>query len=138
MVFKILGIERAYELICEESDADAHRPRQLFVTYSRFLAEKVRDFYVKLAREKAAAGRTARESTKLTVEKHAQDSRGLVNRDEEELYDGTLPSSFSKLTDDHFPLFITFDQASVSSVYPFERSNNVCTALPSARGRSET
>ncbi len=113
MVFKILGIERAHETIRDEYDADALPPRQLFVTYSRVLAEKVQEFYLKLAREKAAAGRTTRESSKLAKEKYAQDSRGLVDKDEEELYDGTLPPSFSQLTDDHFPLFITFDQASV-------------------------
>lgn len=116
MVYKILGIERAHEIIRTEYDADALRPRQLFVTYSRVLAEKVQEFYAKLALEKAAAGRTARESTRLAVMKIDQDGQGLVDKDEEEFYHGTLPRSFSKLTDEHFPLFITFDQASSSFI----------------------
>lgn len=128
MIFKMLGIERAHETIRDEYDPDARRPRQLFVTQSGVLAEKVQDFYVKLAIEQAAARRTAKESSKLAVKRHDRDDQGLVDKDEEELHDGTLPRSFSELTDEHFPLFITFDHVSINFLLVEWSKCNACLA----------
>lgn len=110
MLFKMLGIEQAVRAECDE---DAPRPRQLFVTQSRVLAEKVEEFYRKLVMEQNASRRTARESTKLAAKHRNWEDEALVDEDEEELYRGTLPRFFSELTDDHFPLFITFDHVSI-------------------------
>ncbi|KAI0809044.1 hypothetical protein BC629DRAFT_1437282 [Irpex lacteus] len=109
MIFKMLGIERAHEFVHAACDEEAPRPRQLFVTQSRVLAEKVEEFYDKLVIEQAAAHRTARESTKLATRHCKWVDEALVDEDEEELYCGPLPRFFSQLTDEHFPLFITFD-----------------------------
>ena len=112
MLFKMLGIERAYDDLRAEYGSELSRPRQLFVTQSRILAEKVQEFYVKLAMSQAAAKRTAEENSKFASQQKAQEEKGLVDRDEEEFHHGTLPKSFKELKDEHFPLFVTFDHVS--------------------------
>ncbi|KAI0089815.1 hypothetical protein BDY19DRAFT_86920 [Irpex rosettiformis] len=109
MLFKMLGIERAYENLRSELDGELARPRQLFVTQSRVLAEKVQEYYVKLAMSQAAAQRTAEESSNLASQQKVQEEKGLFDHDEEEEHHGTLPKSFKELKDEHFPLFVTFD-----------------------------
>ncbi|KAI0693657.1 hypothetical protein BC835DRAFT_1352925 [Cytidiella melzeri] len=109
MLFKMMGIERAYDNLRAEYDQDLPRPRQLFVTQSRVLAEKVQEYYTKLAESHAAAKRTAEESSKLATQKSRRQEEGLVDRDEEEFHHGTLPKSFKELEDEHFPLFVTYD-----------------------------
>jgi hypothetical protein len=44
MLFKILGIQRAWEM----SAVDMPKPRQIFVTISRVLATKVEEYFTKL------------------------------------------------------------------------------------------
>ncbi|EEB88265.1 hypothetical protein MPER_13994, partial [Moniliophthora perniciosa FA553] len=39
-----------------------------------------------------------------------QEQAGLVDLDEEEEYRSLLPTKFSELKDEHFPLFVTFDK----------------------------
>lgn len=118
MLFKMLGIERAYENLRHEYDGELNRPRQLFVTQSRVLAEKVQEYYVKLAMSQAAAQRTAEESSKLAAQQKEQEEKGLVDRDEEEFHHGTLPKSFKELRDEHFPLFVTFDHVRRNALMP--------------------
>ena len=110
----MLGIERAWDGVQESLDADIPRPRQVFVTQSRVLAEKVEEYYRKLAESHAAASRTEEESAQLGTRK-AED-RALVDQDEEEFWRGTLPKKFGDLTDEHFPLFVTFDHVRMLSV----------------------
>lgn len=109
MLFKMLGIEKAFDNLRAEYEEELSRPRQLFVTQSRVLAEKVEEYYAKLAASHSAALRTAEESTQLTANQQTRQDQGLVDRDEEEFHRGTLPKSFSELRDEHFPLFVTFD-----------------------------
>jgi hypothetical protein len=109
MLFKMLGIERAYVNLRAEYDENLARPRQLFVTQSRVLAEKVQEYYAKLSLSQAAAQRSADESVELAAKQQSREEQGLVDRDEEEFHHGTLPKSFKQLNDEHFPLFITFD-----------------------------
>lgn len=109
MLFKMLGIEKACENLSKAYEEKLPRPRQLFVTQSRVLAEKVEEYYAKLAASHAAAQRTTEESVRLAAEQQAKEDRGLVDRDEEEFWRGKLPKAFSELKDEHFPLFVTFD-----------------------------
>ena len=112
MLFKMLGIERTWDGMREELAGSMNHPRQVFVTQSRVLAERVEEYYKKLTESHLAAQRTAEESAAIAAAKKDRRARGLVNRDEEELHQGTLPKEFGDLKDEHFPLFLTFDQVS--------------------------
>ena len=58
MLFKMLGIDSSWNLnFHATNDGTIDRPRQLFVTQSRVLAEKVEEFYHKLTESHAAAMR---------------------------------------------------------------------------------
>ncbi|EMD41416.1 hypothetical protein CERSUDRAFT_89982 [Gelatoporia subvermispora B] len=105
MLFKMLGIERSWEAYRDTMP----KPRQLFVTQSRVLAEKVEEYFLKLHGSLAAANQSAEELAKLTHNKRLQQEQGLVDRDEEILWRGDLPKRFTELKDEHFPMFITFD-----------------------------
>jgi hypothetical protein len=107
MLFKMLGIERSWEM-----NREMHaRPRQIFVTQSRVLASKVEEYFTKLLESLAAAHGSAEE-----VERAAKAMERLVDEDEEENWRGTLPPSFSQLEDNHFPLFVTYDRVRPSSL----------------------
>ena len=114
MVFKMLGIERTWEQKREEFSGVIPRPRQMFVTQSRVLAEKVEEYYGKLSQSLAAEQRSSKESSQLAAEK---EQMGMVDRDEEEVYHGKLPKRFGELEDKHFPLFLTYDQVT-SGLFP--------------------
>ncbi|KAI0809031.1 P-loop containing nucleoside triphosphate hydrolase protein [Irpex lacteus] len=106
MLFKMLAVEQAHET----SSGDGRtRPRQLFVTQAQDLVENIERHYFKLGMCQTAAQRTARESSKLAATQNHEASRDLFDKDEEEICRGTLPLAFSELTDQNFPLFITFD-----------------------------
>ncbi|KAH8101588.1 hypothetical protein BXZ70DRAFT_933981 [Cristinia sonorae] len=107
MIFKMLGIERTWEQSRELLGNDVNRPRQLFVTQSKVLAEKVEEYYAKLSQSLVAEHRSSQESSKMASDKR---EKGLVDHDEEEFYRGELPRRFSELEDKHFPLFLTYDQ----------------------------
>lgn len=117
MLFKMLGIEQAYDNMRADYEEDLPRPRQLFVTQSRVLAEKVEEYYAKLAASYSATLRTAEESSELAAQQQAREDQGLVDRDEEEFWRGSLPKSFSELKDEHFPLFVTFDHVCIVVAY---------------------
>ena len=106
MLFKMLGIEEAYRRQQAEHETNLPRPRQVFITLSGVLVETVQAYYSKLVSSAAAA--RGEETHGLQAEQ-ADAERGLVDRDEEGLWYGTLPACFSELQDEHFPLFVTFD-----------------------------
>jgi len=127
MLFKMLGIERSWELHNDnEMKMSLEKPRQVFVTKSRVLAVKVSEYFSKLLGSLATAGRSPKELVKLAGEKDSQrDGEGLVDLDDERDWRQDLPSRFSLLRDGHFPLFITFDRVSISLVLsrvPFRSS----------------
>ncbi|PSS06635.1 hypothetical protein PHLCEN_2v3591 [Hermanssonia centrifuga] len=109
MLFKMLGIERDWDNMNDCLDEKIPHPRQIFVTQSGVLAEKVNEYYTKLSESHAAAKRTAEASAKMASKKQDHQNSGLVDRDEEEFWRGTLPKRYSDLREEHFPLFITFD-----------------------------
>ncbi|TFK88273.1 hypothetical protein K466DRAFT_598787 [Polyporus arcularius HHB13444] len=105
MLFKMLGIERAWE---------AHReamakPRQLFVTQSRVLAEKVEEYFAKLLESLATASQSPTELVNIATRRKQQQEQGLVDRDEEIYWRGDLPKRYGALKEEHFPMFLTFD-----------------------------
>lgn len=107
MLFKMLAVQRAYD--ATRGDGTTPRPRQLFVTRAIDLAGNIERRHAKLSMSHTADQRTARGSTKLAGKQIDKGNWDLFENDEEEIRHGTLPLAFSELTDEHFPLFITFD-----------------------------
>lgn len=103
MLFKMLGVERSF------ASLPGKKIRQVFVTQSRVLAERVQEYYTKLASSSAAGDRSEGE-VKHRATQRTQAEKELVELDDEDDSQSGLPKKFSELTDDHFPLFLTFDK----------------------------
>jgi hypothetical protein len=106
MLFKMLGMERSWQLVSETM-----KPRQLFVTQSRVLAGKVEEYFSKLIESLVTASHSPQE-LKLLVSKRTQQEEELIDLDDEADWRSELPKKYSLLEDEHFPLFITFDRVS--------------------------
>ncbi|KDN37508.1 hypothetical protein RSAG8_10107, partial [Rhizoctonia solani AG-8 WAC10335] len=98
IVFKMLGIEKMFEW------AEEGRPRQVFITQSPELAQRVQDYYQALVQ--TDSNQSAR-STELATDDNESILADLRDEDVEAF---GLPSRYSLLEDKHFPLFLTFDQ----------------------------
>lgn len=110
MLFKMLGIERAFKL----KQGSMDKPRQIFVTQSRVLASKVEEYFSKLLDSLSTAGRSTQELVQLAKEQKSQSGEhGLIDPDDDIHWQADLPSKFSLLKDEHFPLFLTFDRVSL-------------------------
>ncbi|KAI5997138.1 hypothetical protein EDD15DRAFT_2162997 [Pisolithus albus] len=113
MVFKMLGIHRAWEQV-----SDVRKPRQLFVTRFPVLAAKVNEFFTSLVESLALAGRTRDELRELRsqVRNAEHQESPMMNPMNALNYRPGTPQKYSELTDHDFPLFITFDQVGASLV----------------------
>jgi hypothetical protein len=86
------------------------RLRQIFVTKSRVLAGKVEDYFEKLLGSLATASLSLQELARLAKMKQTvHEEEDLIQADDDVTWRADLPSQFSLLKDEHFPLFITFD-----------------------------
>jgi hypothetical protein len=109
MLFKMLGIERAWEMHTEEST----KPRQLFVTKSRMLVEKVEEYFTKLLNSLSDSCKSQQELIEICkTRKLGEEQKGLFETDDMVNWRSDLPARFSLLGDEHFPLFLTFDHVS--------------------------
>ena len=116
MLFKMLGIERAFRLKGESMV----KPRQMFVTQSRVLAGRVEEYFVKLLDSLSTAGKSKQELAELVKGKTSQhEENGLFDVDDDVHWRADLPSRFSLLKDEHFPLFLTFDRVCIINVFHF-------------------
>lgn len=94
----MIGIEKSFELLEEVT-----KPRQVFVTQSRVLAQRVKEYYQKLV--------FAAASPSSNGVQHAQgEEEVLADSDDEAASASGLPPKYSMLEDRHFPLFVTYDQ----------------------------
>jgi hypothetical protein len=113
MLYKMLGIERAYAQQSESSSIT--RPRQMFVTQSRVLATRVEEAFSKLMASLAATNKSKEELEELAEQQRLQkaENSGLYDVDDDMTWKAGLPNKFSSLEDEHFPLFLTFDRVRV-------------------------
>ena len=109
ITFKILGIERAWQNLGRMGP----RPRQLFVTKSRLLAEKVEGDYMDLLYS-LSAGPDAPLYVRERIERWNSRRKEGFNLDDADDGRDDLPEKFSKLRDSDFPLFLTMDTVSNS------------------------
>ncbi|KAI6158403.1 hypothetical protein EDD17DRAFT_1763946 [Pisolithus thermaeus] len=107
MVFKMLGIQRAWEQV-----PSFRKPRQLFVTRFPVLAAKVEEFFTSLVESLALAGCTQDELRKLRsqIRSTAQQPPQMIDPLNALSYRPGTPQKYSELSDHDFPFFITFDQ----------------------------
>ncbi|KAI6095651.1 P-loop containing nucleoside triphosphate hydrolase protein, partial [Pisolithus sp. B1] len=112
MVFRMLGIQRAWEQV-----SSVRKPRQLFVTRFPVLAAKVEEFFTSLVESLALAGCTEDElrSIRSRIQSTKQQTPRMVDPLNALSYRPGTPQKYSELSDHDFPLFITFDQACISS-----------------------
>ena len=110
MLFKMLGIERAYTQQSEISSVA--KPRQIFVTQSRVLATRVEDYFSELSGSLAATKKSKEELKELAAQQKLQreGNGALYDADDDVTWKASLPQKFSLLEDEHFPLFLTFEQ----------------------------
>jgi hypothetical protein len=107
MLFKMLGIENSWQ---QNPELRFERPRQLFVTQSRMLADKVEEYFIKLLRSLVLPSQTKSDISDLLERQKNREEAGLVDQDEALNWREDLPQRFSELHDSHFPMFITFDK----------------------------
>lgn len=101
MMFKML----AYELSAYQSGLPC---RQMFVTQSPALAEKVKDYYNTLKQ------RSLDLALDHDAEQQAMPSFTLEDMDVRVRKDSAaFPDAWSKLRDDHFPLFLSYDEVGI-------------------------
>ncbi|KAG8744274.1 hypothetical protein FRC10_010437 [Ceratobasidium sp. 414] len=96
IVFKMIGIEKLFEQMEEVT-----KPRQVFVTQSRVLAQRVQEYYNNLVSASSAASSRPEQQDEEQV---------LADLDDEDAGAFGLPAKYSLLEDKHFPLFLTYDQ----------------------------
>lgn len=101
----MLGLEKAYEKSPEI--ATRGKLRQVFLTQSPVLAAKVKSYYQSIVDTASTANLSARELIELVKKRETAAVEDL--EDLEDVAVKGLPSRFSQLTAEHFPLFISVD-----------------------------
>ncbi|KAI0353177.1 hypothetical protein OH77DRAFT_1497420 [Trametes cingulata] len=84
-------------------------PRQLFVTQSRVLAEKVEEYYGKLQQSLTTANCSYTELKEIASKGSMRRRERLVDADEEVFWRADMPKRYGALEDEHFPVFLTYD-----------------------------
>ena len=107
MLFKMLGIERMYSMFSE----DLAHPRQVFITQSRVLVQKVEERFFKYL-ESLNTGSSGHQNTFQRIRNCGVDDEFIIDENDNEEWRSDLPKRYSELEDNHFPLFITFDAVS--------------------------
>ena len=102
MMYKMLGIERTARTTGE-------KVRQVFITQSKVLAEKVEESFNNMIQSYSGDLLSAEERQwRAMMKKHSE--KHLVELDAEDDTFSNLPACFSDLEDKNFPLFVTFDK----------------------------
>lgn len=110
----MLGIERAWV----ENGSTGPRPRQVFVTKSRVLAEKVEEYAMKFMRVLARGNHVPSHIVQMVEQWRGPAPERLTHIADDDCVREDLPSKFSELQDHHFPLFITIDAVSYNDYVP--------------------
>jgi len=120
MLFKMLGIQYTWEKYPDMGP----KPCQVFIMQSRVLASRVEEYFARLVSSLEVA--TCSPEELQMRQRDAEQDNGLVDQDDNQQWNSDLPKRFSELLDEHFPLFITYDQVqritSLSSKYPISPS----------------
>lgn len=116
MIYRMIARERVCHNVQPEETQTASRRslRQIFVTQSPNLAEKVEGYYERMSAFLASGNSPLNErNSRNNLDK---DDDGLYVVDEDDVHREDLPQKFSDLQDRHFPLFLTFHQVGICVV----------------------
>jgi hypothetical protein len=127
IVFKIFGIERTWQ----NQGCVGPRPRQLFVTKSRLLAEKVERDYVSLLYSLSAGPDAPLYVRERILRWNSRRKRAIFNPDDTDGGREDLPEKFSELRDKDFPLFLTMDTVSTSPLINGSGADSDCVCVRS-------
>ncbi|KAH9022664.1 hypothetical protein EDB84DRAFT_1441149 [Lactarius hengduanensis] len=116
IVFKIFGIERAWQ----NRGSIGQRPRQLFITKSQLLANKVENDYVELLFSIYAGPDAPQYICERIQHWNSCRRNKILDLDDAEGTRDDLPEKFSELQDRHFPLFITLWSLLEADIRPTE------------------
>ena len=97
MVFKMLAIDRSW---MDSHQSDVGKPRQVFLTQSYLLVRKVEEYFSRLVESYTTANLSFNELKRLAVERdrtHQAPPSRLVNHNEENRWDSTLPRRYGEL-----------------------------------------
>lgn len=112
MLLKILGIQRAWEQ-CPDLGP---KPRQVFVTQSPVLRKRVEQYFTKLMSSFDTEETHITENKPMQETEQEEQEDELIGQQYSERWKSGLSERFSDLLDEHFPLFITYDQVRVSPI----------------------
>lgn len=107
ILFKLFGVERAWEYL---GHARLARPRQLFVTKSSLLAKKVEQEFIAFIKYDTMTENAPRHFVQRVARAEDVDSDALFTSEDLGEWRTGLPLRYSELTDEHFPLFLTYDE----------------------------
>ncbi|KAF9647525.1 hypothetical protein BDM02DRAFT_3187952 [Thelephora ganbajun] len=125
MLFKMLGVERTWQQYPDMGP----KPRQVFVTQSKVLATKVEEYFAQLMGSLEAAA-DSRDRLRMMVKEANQRAR-LMDQDDDKNWRSDLPDKFSELSEEHFPLFITYDRLCTMLENDIKGGNdNYCFVVP--------
>ena len=128
IVFKIFGIERAWQ----NQGCVGPRPRQLFITKSRLLAEKVERDYVSLLYS-LSAGPDAPLYVRERIQRwNSRRKKMIFNPDDSGAKRDDLPEKYSELRDSDFPLFLTMDTVITAHPMDVTCTNGACACVCSS------
>ena len=104
MMFKLFALQKSYQVSGREAPL-----RQVFVTKSKVLVSRVRRYFMALVDSCGILNTGSSSESKLHDASDGSAKRVLLNSAEEDQLHTDLPTRFSELSDEHFPLFITYD-----------------------------
>lgn len=88
------------------------KPRQLFLSQSEVLVQKVDKYYSKLELSAKIPTISTDELKKMAEERKLKRETGLFDDEEFIEFNQTVPKRYGALEDSHFPLFITYGHVS--------------------------
>ena len=135
MLYKMLAIERTWQ----QSPGVGRKPRQVFITQSRVLAVKAEEHFTELMSSFIAIVYSPDELR--TMGKDAEQEIEFVDQDDDNQWRSDLPERFSELSDQHFPLFITYDRVRMfgfSSIQPHHFVNSSVQCFRKTSGETTT
>ncbi|KAI0321924.1 hypothetical protein OF83DRAFT_1289699 [Amylostereum chailletii] len=103
--FKIFGLERAWGTPSPYES----RPRQIFLTKSRLLARKVENDLIELIRSDVMSKYAPQHFVDRVKRSPPSTHSSMFNIEDLETWRADLPTKYSQLKDEHFPLIITFN-----------------------------
>ena len=124
MLFKMLAIQRTWQQYPDMRP----KPRQVFVTQSPVLAKKVGEHFVKLTLSFETGAHSLEEPHMLQIGQEFD----LIDPDDNTQWKLDLPEKYSDLSDEHLPLFITYDRVRMSLLLKYPISpfrEQLCTML---------